>query len=68
MTHPGAQRQIEQCGIVLRLDLSTIPCIASLLAADGSYAVCALKPKEAGRYRGVFVLSNSDIPSSGIVV
>lgn len=60
--------RILQCSIVLTLTRSkTIPGIASLSAADGSFAVCALRPEEAGEYRGFFVLSNADIPSRGIV-
>lgn len=45
--------RILQCSIVLTLTRSkTIPGIASLSAADGSFAVCALRPEEAGEYRG----------------
>lgn len=45
--------RILQCSIVLTLTRSkTIPGIASLSAADGSFAVCALRPEEAGEYSG----------------
>ena len=45
-----------QCSIVLTSTLSKIiPCTASPLAADGSLAICELRPKEAGGYRGFYV-------------
>lgn len=54
--YQAAIPRMLQCGIVLTLTLSkTIPCIAPLSAADGSPAVCELRPEEAGGYRGFCV-------------